>query len=485
MGPVKTKGNTTRRAQRSVRRRGAEETKRTTSKSSAGRGGRKSAATTGAKKAKSTQAKKTGRGKRQPQASQEAKKAFHHELEALLEQGRLEGAIDGELVAATLAGVGASDEEVERFYAELRQLGVEVLEEDEVDALDEMSADEETVAASLTDGTGLYFRDIRKVPLLTPEQERRLAREKELYVEVRAAKREGRALPEYRVELAEGGYRYVSEQEMKKLKADKALAKKGGRYVVREVTDADHERSRRAFNQMWTANLRLVVSIAKKFQSHGLPLMDLCQEGNIGLCRAIEKFDYTMGFKLSTYATWWIKQAITRALAEQLRTIRIPVHQAEHLNRYKRAISRLSAQLGRDPTTEELAKHLKKTPEEIEQLRRLSADTTSLNVIVGDSQDGSELGDLIPDDSAQQPDELTMDNAISEVLQRALSRLSVMERKVIELRYGLSGEERRTLEDVSAKLGPTRERIRIIEREAFEKLQKDPELQDLVADMAG
>jgi len=407
---------------------------------------------------------------------------FDAELEALLERGKSAGSIDGDLVSETLAALKSSDDVVESFYAELKRAGVELTGEEEDDG--DLDAEDESALASLADSVGLYFRDIRKIPLLTKEQEQRLARDKELYVEVRAAKNEKRPLPTHRVELKEGGHKFVSEEELKQLRRDGKIAKHGRRLAIRELTELDFERSRRAFDHMWVANLRLVVSIARNYQSHGLPLMDLTQEGTIGLGRAIEKFDYTMGFKLSTYATWWIKQAITRALATQLRTIKVPVHQAETLNRYKRSISRLQVQLGRDPTTAEIAEYMKMTPEEIENLRTFAADTTSLNVVVGDDESGSELGDLIADDSAQQPDEMTMSHAVDDVLQRALNKLSVLERKTIELRWGLADEERRTLEEVALKIGQTRERIRVIEREAMAKLSEDPELRELFADLA-
>jgi RNA polymerase sigma factor (sigma-70 family) len=233
--------------------------------------------------------------------------------------------------------------------------------------------------------------------------------------------------------------------------------------------------SKVAFDHMWQANLRLVVNIAKNYQSHGLPLMDLCQEGNWGLGRAIEKFDWRKGFKLSTYATWWIKQSIARALADQLRTIRIPVHRTEELNRYKRAVTRLAAKLGREPSLDEVSDYMEIKKKDIEELRQLSQETISLNMGVGD-EDASELGELVSDDKAADPEQQVLQTSLSSALYRALERLPVKKQKVLKLRHGLGGEPPRTLEDVADKIGETREKVRILENEILKELAEDPDL---------
>ena len=249
-----------------------------------------------------------------------------------------------------------------------------------------------------------------------------------------------------------------------------------------EVTPMKLTQSKQAFDHMWRANLRLVVSIAKRYQSHGLPLMDLCQEGNLGLGRAIEKFNYRMGYKLSTYATWWIKQSIARALADQLRTIRIPVHRTEEMNRYKRAVLRLAAKNGREPTLDELCQYLEMKKEDIEELRQLSFETISLNMGVGDDEN-SELGEIVSDDRAADPENQALAGVIDNTLQAALERLPIQKRQVIKLRHGLGDEPPRTLEEVAHKLGETRERVRMIETEVLKQLANDPELQELASNL--
>ncbi|MBE3564241.1 MAG: RNA polymerase sigma factor RpoD [Thermogemmatispora sp.] len=271
----------------------------------------------------------------------------------------------------------------------------------------------------------MYLREIGRVPLLTAEEEVRLAR------------------------LMERG------------KAEAAKPNPNRRII---------EEGEEAQRRLTEANLRLVVSVAKKYIGRGMSLLDLIQEGNIGLIRAVEKFDYTKGYKFSTYATWWIRQAITRAIADQARTIRIPVHMVETINRLIRISRRLLQDLGREPTSEEIAEQMDISPEKVREIIKVSQEPVSLETPIGEEED-SHLGDFIEDHTALAPADAASHQLLKEQVEDVLASLTERERKVLQLRFGLDDGRSRTLEEVGKEFHVTRERIRQIEAKALRKLR--------------
>jgi RNA polymerase primary sigma factor len=350
------------------------------------------------------------------------------EVRGLVTEGRERGYLTFEEISATFEEVELTKEQVTEFHAHLQENGVEIVASDDRPAgLLEIAGDgaqptpkkspiDLTVEPSL-DSLRLYLRSIGRVDLLTADQEVFLAK---------------------RIERGDMG----------------------------------------AKQQMIEANLRLVVSIAKGYLGRGLSFLDLIQEGSLGLIRAVEKFDYRRGYKFSTYATWWIRQAVTRAIADKARTIRIPVHMVEKLNKVVHVERQLVQEFGREPSPEEIAFELQWTAREVKDILRISQLPVSLEKPIGEEED-SELGDFVEDETAESPFELASENLRRENVKRALDALPPREREVIEMRYGLRGHKARTLEEVGRAFGVTRERIRQIENNTLKKLEGLPEAQRL------
>ncbi len=342
-------------------------------------------------------------------------------------------------------------EQLEEAFSALLSAGIAFVEEDDEnetpenelpavkapEPLAELVAGPDDYLANIdvTDGIGLYLREVSRVPLLTATEEIDLARRME----------RGR---EAREELALGQSDQPMRNELRK-------------YVEDGWAAREH---------LIQANSRLVVSVAKKYMGRGVPFLDLIQEGNIGLIRSAKKFNYHRGYKFSTYATWWIRQAVTRAVADQGRTIRLPVHMAEQINRVFRSQHQLAQGLGRDPSVQEMAESLGLPPEKIEHIFDVARRPLSLEMPTGDEEDAL-LGDFIEDDSSPQPDQVVTNTLLSESLGEALNGLRPREVRILQLRYGLLDGQTYTLEEVGRKMGVTRERVRQIEAQAMNRLR--------------
>jgi len=401
------------------------------------------------------------------------------EVKILAKMGTSKGNLTEEEIQGAISDIELSDDQQERIYSFFREEGIEILDEpadapvgdvvvvaDETDDVDGDLRREEkehieiplpkparattkkkkrrTDSAALAPLTGdpvrMYLKEIGKVPLLTAAQEIDLAMKIEAGLEATA-----------RIEEAQQAGITLDRAERRRLMRIEAVGIE-------------------AKQQLVEANLRLVVSIAKRYVGRGMLFLDLIQEGNLGLIRAVEKFDYTKGFKFSTYATWWIRQAITRAIADQARTIRIPVHMVETINKLIRVQRSLLQELGREPTPEEIGEKMEMTADRVREILKISQEPVSLETPIGEEED-SQLGDFIEDGEAVVPPEAASFSMLQEQLSKVLDGLSERERKVIELRFGLTDGHPRTLEEVGREFGVTRERIRQIESKTLCKLR--------------
>ena len=340
-------------------------------------------------------------------------------IKDLLELGKSKGQLSTKEILDALGELDFDPEQIEKFYDTLESQGVEIVEDfDDITIDDEELAKAEGIelepgmgadGVAIDDPVKVYLKEIGRVPLLTPDEEVDLA-----------------------VRISNG---------------DEAAKKR-----------------------LSEANLRLVVSIAKRYLGRGMQFLDLIQEGNLGLIKAVEKFDYTKGFKFSTYATWWIRQAITRAIADQARTIRIPVHMVETINKVKKVSSQLLHANGREPSAEEVAEELDMPVDKVREIMRVAQEPVSLETPIGEEED-SHLGDFIPDDDAPAPAEAASHTLLREQLGEVLQTLTPREEKVLRLRFGLEDGRSRTLEEVGKEFNVTRERIRQIEAKALRKLR--------------
>ncbi len=357
-------------------------------------------------------------------------KGLKEREEELIKLGKEKGHLTFEDLAAALKGLDIDADNLDEIYNVLVENNIEVISDDtssgaSKDKEDEiiLSDEEITKDVNINDPVRMYLKEIGRIPLLTSEQE--------LEYSVRAAN---------------------DDEEAKRLLAE--------------------------------SNLRLVVSIAKRYVGRGLLFLDLIQEGNIGLMKAVEKFDYDKGFKFSTYATWWIRQAITRALADQARTIRVPVHMVETINKMSRIQRQMTLELNREPSEEEIAKKMGITVEKVREVMKISQDPVSLETPIGE-EDDSHLGDFVPDDSNMSPEDYATNEILKEEIQNVLLTLQEREQEVLELRFGLKDGTCHTLEEVGKKFNVTRERIRQIEAKALRKLRhpsRAKKLKDFLTD---
>ena len=382
----------------------------------------------------------------------------NEKLKELFVKGKKKGRLDSGELSEVLDEMDLDGDQMDSIYDSLETLGIEVGSEEflvglpdedgepPMEAIAEIEEEELVDPNSLVDSFNIddpvrmYLKEIGKVPLLTADQE----------VELATAMTAGREAKE-RLDEAEANGETLPAEELAQLK--------------KQVKAGE-----RAKQQLAEANLRLVVSIAKRYVGRGMLFLDLIQEGNLGLIKAVEKFDYTKGYKFSTYATWWIRQAITRAIADQARTIRIPVHMVETINKVIRVSRQLLQELGHDPSPEEISEEMNMPVDKVREILKIAQEPVSLETPIGEEED-SHLGDFIPDEGASEPSEAASFTLLKEQLVDVLSTLTPREEKVLKLRFGIEDGRTRTLEEVGKELNVTRERIRQIEAKALRKLR--------------
>ena len=394
--------------------------------------------------------------------TEETKAKFREKLKSLLELGKKKrNILEYQEISDFFRDMNLDEEKMEEVLDVLEANKVDVLrisdgddEDDDIILDDEDEVEVEKIDLSVPEGVSvedpvrMYLKEIGKVPLLSADEEIELAQKME------AGSVAVEKIPLLKERLAETG----DEQEKEEIQAEiKAL-------------QLDVDRGSDAKKRLAEANLRLVVSIAKRYVGRGMLFLDLIQEGNLGLIKAVEKFDYRKGYKFSTYATWWIRQAITRAIADQARTIRIPVHMVETINKLIRVSRQLLQELGREPTPEEIAEEMKMPVERVREILKISQEPVSLETPIGEEED-SHLGDFIKDDNVPVPADAATFTLLKEQLEEVLGTLTEREQKVLTLRFGLEDGRARTLEEVGKEFNVTRERIRQIEAKALRKLR--------------
>ena len=383
--------------------------------------------------------------------------AGNEKLRELFIKGKKKGRLEPAELSEVVDPLDLDGDQMDRIYDSLADLGIDIVTEDFTNdipedmepAMEEIAEIEEEELVdpnslvdsfNIDDPVRMYLKEIGKVPLLTADQE----------VELATAMSAGREAQARMDEAAENG-EAIPDEELAQLK--------------KQIKAGE-----RAKQQLAEANLRLVVSIAKRYVGRGMLFLDLIQEGNLGLIKAVEKFDYTKGYKFSTYATWWIRQAITRAIADQARTIRIPVHMVETINKVIRVSRQLLQELGHDPSPEEISEEMNMPVDKVREILKIAQEPVSLETPIGEEED-SHLGDFIPDEGASEPSEAASFTLLKEQLVDVLSTLTPREEKVLKLRFGIEDGRTRTLEEVGKEFSVTRERIRQIEAKALRKLR--------------
>ena len=394
--------------------------------------------------------------------TEETKAKFREKLKSLLELGKKKrNILEYQEISDFFRDMNLDEEKMEKVLDFLEANKVDVLrisdgddEDDDIILDDEDEVEVEKIDLSVPEGVSvedpvrMYLKEIGKVPLLSADEEIELAQKME------AGSVAVEKIPLLKERLAETG----DEQEKEEIHAEI------------NALQLDVDRGSDAKKRLAEANLRLVVSIAKRYVGRGMLFLDLIQEGNLGLIKAVEKFDYRKGYKFSTYATWWIRQAITRAIADQARTIRIPVHMVETINKLIRVSRQLLQELGREPTPEEIAEEMKMPVERVREILKISQEPVSLETPIGEEED-SHLGDFIKDDNVPVPADAATFTLLKEQLEEVLGTLTEREQKVLTLRFGLEDGRARTLEEVGKEFNVTRERIRQIEAKALRKLR--------------